>query len=161
MNALEEPEILRKKYSQSEREAMPLSDFGDPDNRAFPIKVAEDVIHAAERLHNASGSQAAIKARIKKIAKRKGFPLPKSWEEEGSKGGNRAMEPQIAAQMFVPITRIDKDKWEIEGQATSDVIDHYETIFDYESSKKAFQRWAGNIREMHQNKAVGHAIEWT
>ncbi len=74
--------LQRRDYSQKEREAMDKSDFGDPEHLAFPIKVAEDVIHAAERLHNASGNQAAIKKRIIAIAKRKGFPLPETWQEE-------------------------------------------------------------------------------
>lgn len=64
-----------------------------------------------------------------------------------------------ALHMYVPITRIDKDKWTVEGQATSDAIDSYGTIFDYESSKRAFQAWRGNLREMHQLKAIGHALE--
>lgn len=66
-----------------------------------------------------------------------------------------------AAHMYVPISRIDTEKWEISGQATSDVIDHYDTIFDYDSSKKAFGKWRGNIREMHQAKAVGRAVDFT
>ena len=163
-----EPEVMRRKYSQSERENIPLEDFGDPDNRAFPIKVAEDVIHAAERLHNASGNQATIKARIKKIAKRKGFPLPDTWtdgdsnkKEKRSVEGDltRALDTTQSLHMYVPITRRDDKEWIIEGQATSDVVDYYDTVFDYESSKKAFAKWRGNIREMHQPKAVGRALE--
>lgn len=72
----------RRDYPQSERDKMDDSDFGDPENQAFPIKTAQDVINAASRLHNASGDQAAIKARIKRIAKRKGFPLPHTWQDE-------------------------------------------------------------------------------
>ena len=65
-----------------------------------------------------------------------------------------------AAFMYVPITRIDKDEWLVEGQATSDIVDHYNTFFDYDSSKRAFAAWRGNIREMHdEKKAVGRAIE--
>ena len=65
-----------------------------------------------------------------------------------------------SAFMYVPITRIDKDQWIFEGQATSDQIDSYGTIFDYESSKRAFATWRGNIREMHDpKKAVGRSIE--
>jgi len=70
-------------------------------------------------------------------------------------------EMLTAAHMYVPISRIDTEKWEISGQATSDVIDHYGTIFDYDSSKKAFGKWRGNIREMHQAKAVGRAVDFT
>ena len=64
-----------------------------------------------------------------------------------------------ATHMYVPICRIDLEKRIIEGQATSDVVDYYDTIFDYESSKRAFEKWRGNIREMHKNEAVGHAIK--
>ena len=74
--------------------------------------------------------------------------------------GARADAPAVTASMYVPITRIDTDKRIVEGQATSDVIDHYGTIFDYNSSKRAFQQWQGNIREMHDpKKAVGRAID--
>lgn len=73
---------------------------------------------------------------------------------------HRALTTDIEAAMYVPITRIDKEKWEVEGQATSDAIDHYGTIFDYDSSKRAFQAWRGNIREMHDpKKAVGRSID--
>lgn len=67
--------------------------------------------------------------------------------------------PAQALAMYAPITRVDETDWVIEGQATSDALDHYGTIFDYESSKKAFETWRGNIREMHQNKAVGRAVQ--
>lgn len=78
--------------------------------------------------------------------------------QHGHEDGSRADVPTVV-QLFAPITRIDKDTWEVEGQATSDAIDHYGTIFDYESSKRAFQAWQGNIREMHDpKKAVGRAI---
>lgn len=70
----------------------------------------------------------------------------------------RAVTGQPLA-MYAPITRVDETDWMIEGQATSDALDHYGTIFDYESSKKAFETWRGNIREMHQNKAVGRAVQ--
>jgi len=73
---------------------------------------------------------------------------------------NRALTTDVEQHMYVPITRIDKDEWLVEGQATSDAIDAYGTIFDYDSSKRAFQTWRGNIREMHDpKKAVGRAIE--
>lgn len=83
----------RKDYSQKEREAMDKSDFGDPENLAFPIKVASDVIHAAERLHNSKGDQDAIKRRIIAIAHRKGFPLPDTWTEKKEGDEKRAAAP--------------------------------------------------------------------
>jgi hypothetical protein len=79
---------------------------------------------------------------------------------------NRALTTDIEPHMYVPITRIEENYgpeklWMVEGQATSDQIDSYGTIFDFESSKRAFDTWRGNIREMHNpTRAVGHAIEW-
>lgn len=218
--------LERKDYSQKERDAMDDSDFGDPENQAFPIKTAQDVINAASRLHNASGDQSAIKARIKRIAKRKGFPLPQTWQDEdkddkersmgaehthealtradsanhepytgthshshdanGSQGDDASHEHEHSHDgdnnhdhthadraagidapvtpesllLYAPIVRTDTKDWIVEGQVTSDQLDHYGTIFDYEASKQAFADWRGNIREQHDNKkAVGRAID--
>jgi hypothetical protein len=78
-------------------------------------------------------------------------------------------------RMFVPITRveeIDDETCEVVGIATSEAVDSYGTIFDFEASKKAYERWAdafsrmtdgeskGNVREMHQKSAVGKVLEW-
>jgi len=78
-------------------------------------------------------------------------------------------------RMFVPITRveeIDDETCEVVGVATSEAVDSYGTIFDFEGSKKAYERWAdafsrmtdgeskGNVREMHQRSAVGKVLEW-
>lgn len=167
-----EPAVLRDKYSHKEREAMDKSDFGDPEHLAFPVLEPEDVLHAAERLHNAQGDQAEIKQRIIEIAKRKGFPLPQTWQEDEKKEEEkRTVDPEnegITASdrvcMYMGITRavVENNDWIVEGQATSDVIDTYDTIFDYESSKKAFERWRGNVREQHDpKKAVGRGIKWT
>ena len=71
-------------YSQKQRDNMDDNDFGDPENQAFPIKHPADVVNAASRLHNSKGDQAAIKSRIIRIAKRKGFALPQTWQDEKS-----------------------------------------------------------------------------
>jgi hypothetical protein len=84
--------------------------------------------------------------------------------------------PQPALiRMFVPITRveeIDDETCEVIGVATSERVDSFKTIFDFEGSKKAYERWAdafsrmtdgeskGNVREMHQRAAVGKVLEW-
>lgn len=65
------------------------------------------------------------------------------------------------AHLYAPITRIDNDKREVEGVATSESVDTFGTIFSYDASKKAFQRWidrTSNVREMHERKAVGKGI---
>lgn len=77
---------------------------------------------------------------------------------------HRALDAGLTGQMpvmYAPITRIDQQDWIIEGQATSETLDHYGTVFEYESSKRAFQDWMqrGNIREQHDpKKAVGKAL---
>lgn len=63
------------------------------------------------------------------------------------------------AQIFIPIMRVDPERRMIEGQATIEDIDGYGTVFSYEASKRAFEQWEGNIREMHQPISVGRALE--
>jgi hypothetical protein len=59
---------------------------------------------------------------------------------------------------YAPIVRLDTARREIELCATSEAVDSYGTIFDYDASKKAFARWIGNVREMHERKAVGRRV---
>jgi len=65
-----------------------------------------------------------------------------------------------AVRVVIPATVrvVDEAKREIEVCATSEAIDQHGTIFDYEASKGAFNRWVGNIREMHDRKAVGSRV---
>lgn len=102
-NATQLSSADEKFYSQKARDAMDDSDFGDPENQAFPIKTAQDVINAASRLHNAKGDQSAIKARIKRIAKRKGFPLPQTWQDEDNPKESASPSQQPS---FTPKSRI-------------------------------------------------------
>lgn len=70
--------------------------------------------------------------------------------------------PAAAAEItrvgFAPIVRIDAERREIELCATSEAVDTYGTVFGYEASRDAFERWAGNVREMHERKAVGRRV---
>jgi phage head maturation protease len=59
----------------------------------------------------------------------------------------------------IPITKIDEDQRMVYGYATVEEIDSHGEIISYEASKKAFDGWIGNIREMHQDVAVGKALE--
>jgi hypothetical protein len=66
--------------SKKERDKVPAEDFGDPENRKYPIRNQGDLDAAVKLIGRApADKQAAIKARIKKIAKRKGLKLPESW----------------------------------------------------------------------------------
>lgn len=53
---------------------------------------------------------------------------------------------------------VDEEKREIEVCATSESKDSYGTIFGYDASADAFDRWAGNVREMHNRVAVGRKV---
>jgi transcriptional regulator of acetoin/glycerol metabolism len=61
--------------------------------------------------------------------------------------------------LYAPIEKIDKEKRLVYGFATTEKSDQSDEIVDYIASKKAFAEWPGNIREMHQTKAVGTAVE--
>ncbi len=60
---------------------------------------------------------------------------------------------------YAPIVRVDAARREIELCATSEALDAHGTIFDYAASKDAFTRWIGNVREMHERRAVGQRVE--
>ena len=59
----------------------------------------------------------------------------------------------------IPITKIDEDQRMVYGYATVEEIDAHGEIIGYEASKKAFGEWIGNIRDMHQDIAVGKNME--
>jgi cation transport regulator ChaB len=63
-------------------------------------------------------------------------------------------------QLGVPLTKIDVKKREVSGFATLDNIDEAGDILESDASREAFGLWFGNIREMHQKKAVGKAVDW-
>jgi len=72
--------------------------------------------------------------------------------------------------LFIPITRIDEESREVWGYATTDQVDSFGTVFDYEASKRAYSEWSnefdirtggeskGNLRAMHQKIAAGKVI---
>jgi hypothetical protein len=64
----------------------------------------------------------------------------------------------VALVGYAPITRVDAERREIELCATSEALDAHGTIFDYAASKDAFTRWLGNVREMHERRAVGRRV---
>jgi hypothetical protein len=64
----------------AQRKALPLSDFGDPTNRLFPIVDQDDVDSAAHLIGKAQDPE-KVKARIISIAKRKGLKIPDAWQK--------------------------------------------------------------------------------
>jgi hypothetical protein len=69
--------------SQKERDKMSSDDFGWPEKKKYPVKDQKHLDAAVKLLGRApKNKQAAIKKRLKQIAKRKGLKLPKEWENE-------------------------------------------------------------------------------
>ena len=61
---------------------------------------------------------------------------------------------------FTKFTKLSDGRLLVEGTATSEALDCQGDILDYEGSKKAFEKWTGNIRESHDpKKAVGKRLE--
>jgi hypothetical protein len=152
-----------------EREKIPDEDFAwpdAPDGPKYPCDTQDHVDSCAKLLgHAPDDKQASIKSRAIKIAKKHGFTIPESWQEE-EKPVNKTDEADILrtmpseVQIYAPIVRIDKSNREITLRATSEAKDSYRTVIDYNGSKEAFSKWPGNIREMHDpHKAVGRAFK--
>ncbi len=155
----------------SEFADVPDDDFADPVNYRYPMKDKAHADNAASRWGDASNreqysaqEQAIIGKRIE--ARQRSFGEQDDGEDKGERtmgvdAGLPATDRDV--QMYFPITRAaDKDGLlVVRGQCTSDAVDSYRTIFDYESSKRAMARWPGNVREQHDDKkAVGRRITW-
>jgi hypothetical protein len=59
-----------------------------------------------------------------------------------------------------PIAKINKEKRTVSGFATLDNIDRHGDIVTSDASEKAFARFRGNLREMHQPIAVGKVVSF-
>ena len=55
---------------------------------------------------------------------------------------------------YAPIVKVDTENRTVSGWATTEQIDKQNEVVDYLGSKDAFASWQGNIREMHEPKAV-------
>ena len=60
-----------------------------------------------------------------------------------------------------PIAKVDREKRTVSGFASLDNVDRHGDIVTAEASKKAFENFRGNIREMHGPSAVGKMIKFT
>lgn len=60
----------------------------------------------------------------------------------------------------MPLTKIDKENRIVSGWATLDNDDRQGDRVTAEASLKAFEKFAGNIREMHQKVAVGRMVSY-
>ena len=123
--------------------------------RAIAIRrAAPPAEHAADA---ADGADAAGDVRVGAPTDeaRKGDHADTPTAAEGEEQSEEQSVAAVARVGFAPIVRVDADRREIELCATSVSLDSYGTVFDYAASKDAFTRWIGNVREMHERRAVG------
>jgi len=60
----------------------------------------------------------------------------------------------------MPFSKVDQERRIVSGFATLDNIDRQSDIVTTDASLKAFKNFRGNIREMHQPKAVGKMVSF-
>jgi hypothetical protein len=63
-------------------------------------------------------------------------------------------------RLSMPINKVDKEKRTVSGFATLDNLDKQGDIVPADASLKAFERFRGNLREMHQPIAVGKVVSF-
>jgi|ERR1044072_5211717 hypothetical protein len=63
-------------------------------------------------------------------------------------------------RLSMPLTKIDEAKRLVHGFASLDNADSQDDIVLAEASQRAFSRFRGNIREMHQPIAVGRMVDF-
>lgn len=76
-----------------------------------------------------------------------------------SKASWNNSEKKVA--LSFPIAKVNKEKRTVSGFATLDNIDRHGDIVTPEASEKAFDRFRGNLREMHQPIAVGKVVSFS
>ncbi|WIG60482.1 MAG: hypothetical protein OJF49_003230 [Ktedonobacterales bacterium] len=98
----------------------------------------------------------AAQARTAKTPKTVEKPL----EKRAAAAGEAVKAERTLTRVALPcsIRIVDEERREVEICATSEALDSYGTVFDYDASKDAFTRWIGNVREMHERKAVGQRV---
>ena len=63
-------------------------------------------------------------------------------------------------RLSMPFSKVDSERRIVSGFATLDNIDRQADIVTTEASMEAFSKFRGNIREMHQPKAVGKMVSF-
>jgi hypothetical protein len=62
--------------------------------------------------------------------------------------------------LSVPFTKVNREKRTVSGFATLDNVDQTGDVVTAEASVKAFEKFRGNIREMHGSNAVGKMVSF-
>ena len=71
------------------------------------------------------------------------------WDTEGD-----------SVRLSMPFSKVDEERRTVSGFATLDNVDKQMDIVTQEASIKAFEKFRGNIREMHQPTAVGKMVNF-
>ena len=71
------------------------------------------------------------------------------WDTEGD-----------SVRLSMPFSKVDVERRIVSGFATLDNVDKQNDIVTTEASMKAFSKFRGNIREMHQPSAVGKMVSF-
>lgn len=82
------------KWTQAKRDALPLSQYGDPDHKLFPIADQDDVDSAAHLIGKAKNPE-KVKARVIAIARKLGLSIPDAWKSDG-KASHSAFTAELA-----------------------------------------------------------------
>jgi hypothetical protein len=61
-------------------------------------------------------------------------------------------------KFYIGFTKVDAAKRLVTGIAQAATLDDQGEILEYQASKRAFQQWLGNIREMHGLSAVAKSV---
>lgn len=76
------------------------------------------------------------------------------------KSVNVSLTKEDRLQIDVPIMKVDAERRLVHGYATLNNIDNHGDLIDANASRKAFERFRGNIREMHAPVAVGKMVSF-
>jgi uncharacterized protein YoxC len=63
-------------------------------------------------------------------------------------------------RLSMPIAKVDQERRTVSGFATLDNVDRQGDIVPSDASLKAFEQFRGNLREMHQQIAVGKVVSF-
>jgi hypothetical protein len=63
-------------------------------------------------------------------------------------------------RLSMPFSKVDKERRMVSGFATLDNVDKQNDIVTTDASLKAFKKFRGNIREMHQPVSVGKMVDF-
>jgi hypothetical protein len=157
--------VLFAKLSKDDRDRMDPRDFGDPDNRLFPITDQSDVDSAGHLIGKAQDPH-KVQHNIKTIAKRKGLKVPDAWHDskdcatmtaEFSLDSGTAVVTGTRVERLAPVlfrcgNYPDKDFSLTPEEAMAAVADFKSPIdLDLEHKPTVFNGQLGQLTEVSQN----------